>query len=94
MAGPTRRPFAKAFTCAGIAFVAAIGALFAIFGPPGPAGGEAIGRLFAAVMVPALITGFFAHRSAAVWPLWRIAVTFIAIAVIVAALTAIGGHRA
>jgi hypothetical protein len=62
-------------------------------GAPGPAAGEAIGRLFAAVVIPALITGFLARRSAVIWPLWRIAATFIGIAVIVMAITVGGRNR-
>jgi hypothetical protein len=73
-------PFVKPFACASVAFCIAIAALLMFVGPLGPTGGEAIGRLFAAVVVPALITGFLARRSAVTWPLWRIATTFIGIA--------------
>jgi hypothetical protein len=93
MAGPTTRPFVKAFACAGIAFCLAVAALLIFVGQPGPAAGEAIGRLFAAVVIPALITGFFARRSAVIWPLWRIAATFVGIAVIVMAITVVGRNR-
>jgi hypothetical protein len=94
MAGPTRMPFVKAFACACVAFCVAIAALLMSVGLPGPAGGEAIGRLFAAAAVPALITGFFARRSAVIWPFWRIAATFIGIAAIVMAITVVGRNRA
>jgi hypothetical protein len=93
MAGPTKMPFVKAFACAGIAFCIAIVALLMFVGLPGPAASEAIGRLFAAVAVPALITGFFARRSAVVWPLWRIAATFVGIAIVVMAITVVGRNR-
>jgi hypothetical protein len=93
MAGPTRMPFVKAFACAGVAFCIAIATLLMFVGPPGPASGEAMGRLFAAVAIPALITGFFARRSAVVWPPWRIAATFIGTAVIVVAITVVGRNR-
>jgi hypothetical protein len=93
MAGTTRMPFVKAFACAGIAFCIAIAALLVFAGPPGPMAGEAIGRLLAAVVVPALITGFLARRSAVTWPVWRIAATFIGIAVIVLAITVVGRTR-
>ena len=93
MAGPTRMPFVKAFACAGVAFCIAVAALVMFAGLPGPMAGEAIGRLFAAAVVPALITGVLARRSAVIWPLWRIAVTFVGIALIVMGLTALGRNR-
>ena len=93
MAGPTRMPFVKALACAGVAFCIAIAALLMFVGPPGPSAAEAIGRLFAAVVVPAVITGFFARRSAVIWPLWRIAATFVGITVIVMAITIVGRNR-
>ena len=93
MAGPTRMPFVKAFACAGVAFCIAVAALMMFAGLPGPMAGEAIGRLFAAAVVPALITGVLARRSAVIWPFWRIAVTFVGIAVIVMGITIVGRSR-
>jgi hypothetical protein len=93
MAGPTKKPFVKAFACAGVAFCVAVAALLMFAGPPGPMAGEAIGRLFAAVVVPALITGIFARRSAVIWPFWRIAATFVGITVIAMVITVVGRNR-
>lgn len=93
MAGPTRMPFVKAFACAGVAFCIAVAALVMFAGLPGPDAGEAIGRLFAASVIPALITGVLARRSAVIWPFWRIAVTFVGIAVIVMGISALGHSR-
>lgn len=86
-------PFVKAFACSGVAFCIALAALLTLVGPPGPMAGEAIGRLFAAVIIPGLITGFIVRRSAAIWPVWRIAAAFAGIAVLVMAITVVGRNR-
>src|SRR6188472_61553 len=68
MPGPTSRPFAKAFVCAGGAFLAAIAALYGALGPPSSEGaGEALGRLAMTAAFPALITGLLARRAAEAW---------------------------
>lgn len=85
-------PFAQALICAGIAFVLFSAGLLASFGPPGTLAGEAVVRLLLTVLVPALITGFWASRSAKNWPYWRIAVTFTLILFIVLGLQAVGAR--
>ena len=40
------------------------------------------GRLFAYVAIPAVIVGFFARRSAKVWPVWKIALIFVVVLII------------
>jgi hypothetical protein len=83
MAGPTPRPFQKAFLCAAVAFVLIVAAAVATLGMP--ASGtepEMAGRLFAYVAIPAVIVGFFARRSAKVWPVWKIALIFVVVLII------------
>jgi hypothetical protein len=86
-------PFVKAFACASVAFCIAVAVLVMLVGPPGPDAGQAIGRLFAAAVVPALITGVLASRSAVIWPFWKIAVTFVGIAAIVMGIAVVGHNR-
>jgi hypothetical protein len=54
---------------------------------------EAMGYLFAAVVLPAIVTGFWASRSSSAWPLWRTIVTYIAMLVVVGVLQAAGKLR-
>jgi hypothetical protein len=49
-----------------------------------------VGGLFAAVTIPAMITGFFARRSARVWSLPRLITTYVLILFAVFVLYAIG----
>ena len=92
MAGPTTRPFSKAFACAAVSFVLGVLARRASVGPPAAAP-EAMGYLFGIVALPAIVTGFWASRSSSAWPLWRTIVTYIAILATVAVLAGAGKPR-
>jgi hypothetical protein len=67
-------------------------ALWASVGPPADAP-EAMGYLFAIVVLPAIMTGFWASRSAAAWPLWRTIVTYVAMLVVAGVLQGVGKLR-
>ncbi len=84
MAGPTSKPFLKAFACAGALFVALIAAALVVLGPPGNPGHLA-GQLLSTVTIPAIATGFFARRSAKAWSIYRIIGTYVVAFIIVAA---------
>ena len=88
MAGPTQKPFTKAFACAGVALVAVVIVTLAFLGRPGNStyASDLLGRLVAALAVAALATGFFARRSSKVWSLWRFAAIYVVALVIVVAL--------
>jgi hypothetical protein len=59
MAGPTPRPFQKAFLCAAVAYVLIVIIAVATLGMPASGNGpEMLGRLFAYVAIPAVIVGF------------------------------------
>ena len=90
MAGPTSKPFAKAFACAGIAFVVVVVAALVLLGPPGAAAARLAGGLFAAVAITALVTGFLARRSAKAWSLGRFIATYLLALVIILVLYWIG----
>jgi hypothetical protein len=92
MAGPTTRPFSKAFACAAVSFVLGVLALLASVGPPADVP-EAMGYLFATVVLPAIVTGFWASRSSAAWPLWRTIGTYIAMLIGVVVLQGVGKLR-
>jgi hypothetical protein len=74
MAGPTTHPFLKAFACAAAVYATVVVATLLLLGMPTRPGYGAylLGALFSFVAIPALITGFFAWRSARVWSTWRI----------------------
>ena len=92
MAGPTSKPFIKAFACAGVVFAMAIFATWALLGPLNNSydASRLAGRLFAVVVLAALVTGFFARRSAKAWSLARIIATYIGTLIVLVALYAIG----
>ena len=88
MAGSTTKPFQKAFACAAVAFVAVVIVTIATLGVPQDSNvaPELLGRLFAAVAIPAVIAGFFARRSANVWSMGKIiAVYMLALVVVIIA---------
>jgi TRAP-type uncharacterized transport system fused permease subunit len=89
MAGPTVKPFQKAFACAGVVFVVVVVPTLMLLGTND---GELIGELIAAVAIPALITGFFASRSAKAWSTWRIVAIFTLVLVICVALQMFGAN--
>jgi hypothetical protein len=92
VAGPTSKPFIKAFACAGVLFATVIVAAWAFLGPPGDTlyASHLAGRLFAAVALAALATGFLARRSAKEWHMARISATYVVALVIIVALYAVG----
>jgi len=85
MAGPTPRPFAKAFACAAVAFVVAVIAVFSTLEVPASSyvGVKLLTRLILNVSVPALVAGFFARRSTKVWSIWKIIALYVLVLVIV-----------
>ena len=92
MAGPTVKPYQRAFACAAAVFVVVVVAtLMLLGGPANPEyAGRLMGRLFAAVAIPALITGFFASRSAKAWSNWRIVAIFTVTLIIIVVVQMIG----
>jgi len=84
MTGPTTNPFRKAFACAVVAFVAIYAGLWLGIGPPSdPA--RIAGMVFGLVVVPAIIVGLWARKSAKTWSLFRL----IALYVLVLAISAV-----
>jgi hypothetical protein len=82
MAGPTPKPFQKAFICAAVAFVVIAGAAVMTLGTPkDPA--ELSGQLFAYVAIPAVLIGFLARRSPKVWSTFKITAWFVVVLLIV-----------
>jgi hypothetical protein len=92
MAGPTVKPFQRAFACAAAVFIVVVVATSMLLGIPANAelGGRLMGRLFIAVAIPALITGFFARQSAKAWSNWRIVAIFTVVLIIFVAVQMIG----
>jgi hypothetical protein len=95
MAGPTSRPFLKSFACAAVTIGLTILALFVFLGSPKSDDGAAqsIGYVFMMSSVTALGTGFVAQRAKTAWPLWRIIVTYLAIFLAIAVISAMGRQR-
>lgn len=85
MPGPTSKPFAKAFACAGVVFVAVSIVALAKYGPLGEGIdiGFAVGCLLAVLSILAVATGYFARRSTKVLSLARIFVTYIMFALVI-----------
>jgi hypothetical protein len=46
-----------------------------------------LGELVAWVSIPALVAGFFARRSAKVWPMWKIITVYVVVLIVVFAAT-------
>ncbi len=98
VAAPTRTPyaFAKAFGCATVIYVIATGLLFAVLlrQLPSEATAWQLGNVTSrattafliASIVPAFITGVIVHWSARAWPLWQVALTFLPMFFLVAAI--------
>jgi hypothetical protein len=85
MAGPTTNPIRKAIACAVVAFVAIYAGLWLGFGRPSdPA--RIAGMVFGLVVIPAIIVGLWARKSAKTWSLFRLVVLYILFLVISAAL--------
>jgi hypothetical protein len=95
-AAATAHPFAKAFTCAVLAYAVATSILLGVAMPAAvddPAVVRALGIFAVASFVPALITGMVVCQSTRVWPFWRIALVFLPMFSLVAVLHA-GGAAA
>lgn len=89
-AGATPHPFAKAFACAAVAYGLATAVLLGAAGADATAVARALGVFAVAAFVPALITGMMMCQSSRVWPFWRIALVFLPMFSLVAALHATG----
>jgi hypothetical protein len=87
MAGPTTRPFLKAFACAAVSVGLGALAVRSLVGPSGDTT-EAMEYLIGAVLLAAIVTGVWAWRSSSVWPLWRTIVTYLAMLMIAGVLQA------
>ncbi len=89
----TPHPFAKAFTCAAVAYVVSTAILLGLAMPAatdGPAIARVLGIFAVASIAPALITGMVVSQSPRVWPFWRIALVFLPMFSLVAVLHASG----
>ena len=85
MSGPTPNPIRKAFACAVVAFVAIYAVLWLSFGPP-PDPARIAGIVSGLVVVPAIIVGLWARKSAKTWSLFRMIALYVLFLVIIAAL--------
>ena len=95
-AAATAHPFAKAFTCAVLAYALATSVLLGVALPAASDGAtivRALGIFAVASFVPALITGMVVCQSRRAWPFWRIALVFLPMFSLVAVLHA-GGAAA
>ncbi len=91
MAGPTSRPFLKAFACAAVAFVVPIVVVLIAWGPPtGDRAPNLIGQLFALTVLPAVITGVLARRAKTAWSTVKIALIYVFVLIILAVVTLAG----
>jgi hypothetical protein len=96
----TSYPFAKAFACAGVIYVVGTVLLLVVLMSQVPHNatpyqigfmtGRAIGAFLLASIVPAFITGLIVRLSLRVWPLWQVALTFLPMFFLVAALQLAG----
>jgi hypothetical protein len=85
MTGPTTNPIGKAFACAVVAFVAIYAGLWLSIGPP-PDPARIAGMVAAAVVIPAIIVGLWARKSAKTWSLFRVIAMYVLFLFISAAL--------
>jgi hypothetical protein len=89
MSGPTTNPIGKAIACAVVAFIAIYAGLWLSFGTPSdPA--RIAGIIAGMVVVPAIIVGLWARKSAKAWSLLRLIALYVVFLVIVAVLFTIG----
>ena len=85
MNSPTTNPMRKAFACALVAFVAIYAGLWLSIGPPAdPA--RIAGMVAALVVIPAIIVGLWARKSAKTWSLFRVIALYVLFLFICAAL--------
>jgi len=88
----TKRPYTKAFFCAVVIFIVGTGLLYLgrDLSPSSAGLDEAMICLAAAVIVPALLTGFMARRAVRPWSMSKIVSIFLLAFVIIAAIQALG----
>jgi hypothetical protein len=76
MNSPTTNPMRKAFACAVVAFAAIYGGLWLSVGPPhDPA--RIAGMVAGLVVIPAIIVGLWARKSAKTWSLFRVIALYV-----------------
>lgn len=86
MTTQTEMPYLKALACSVVAFTLGVGALFMGYVLPSiQAGNAGLPELLALALVPGLVVGLFAKRSAKPWPLWLIIGAFLIVLVAVTA---------
>jgi hypothetical protein len=85
MNSPTTNPMRKAFACAVVAFVAIYAGLWLSIGPP-PDPARIAGMVAALVVIPAIIVGLWARKSAKTWSLFRVIALYVLFLFISAAL--------
>ena len=91
MAGPTSRPFLKAFACAAVFFVVPIVVVLIAWGPPkNDYAYNLLGQLFALTAVPAVITGVLARRAKTAWSMVKIVLIYVFVLIILAVVTLAG----
>ena len=86
MTSQTEMPYLKALACSVVTFAIGVGALFMGYALPSIQAGKAgMPELLALALVPGLVVGLFANRSAKRWPLWLIIGAFLIVLVAVTA---------
>jgi hypothetical protein len=90
MAGPTSRPFLKAFAIAAVAFI--VLAVLIAWGVPtnGNIMANLLGKLFGATFIAAIFTGYLARRAKTAWSTVKIAVIYVAVLFLVTILYLVG----
>jgi hypothetical protein len=76
MTGPTTNPIRKAIACAVIAFVASYAGLWLSIGPP-PDPARIAGMVAGLVVIPAIIIGLWARKSAKTWSLFCVIALYV-----------------
>ena len=85
MDSPTTNPIKKVIACAVVAFVAIYAGLWLSIGPP-PDPARIAGMVSALVVIPAIIVGLWARKSAKTWSLFRVIALYVLFLFISAAL--------
>ncbi|HMG79710.1 MAG TPA: hypothetical protein VK591_13570 [Xanthobacteraceae bacterium] len=85
MNSPTTNPMRKAFACAVVAFAAIYAGLWLSIGPP-PDPARIAGMVAALAVIPAIIVGLWARKSAKTWSLFRVIGLYVLFLFICAAL--------
>ncbi len=85
MSSPTTNPIRKVIACAVVALVAIYAGLWLSIGPP-PDPARIAGMVAALVVIPAIIVGLWARKSAKTWSLFRVIALYVLFLLICAAL--------